>query len=314
MNGVVDALAPIRAEADAVRGALASDGAALLRGLLPAADVTEVAEEVRRALVGVGWLADDGTFRPIGESHLQPNPDFWPGYKAVWSLESLHRLAVHPRLTGLLGDVFGEQLFCHIPKVVRLAYPEGPGVIPTTPHQDMSLVSATTDVLTCWIPLVDVPRTRGPLKILRGSQDGGLRPIVGPNAFVNIRVAADDDDPAWASADFEIGDVLVFHNLTVHAALPNTTDQLRVSFDSRYQSAVEPVRPFSVDGHHVTNIGSLAENTAHWQSTEWVSVPDDIPIEPSPLPGRPLKEHVPHISVGPSRFVSIPRQRAEISV
>ena len=43
------------------------------------------------------------------------------------------------------------------------------------------------------------------------------------------------------TADFKAGDVLVFGMATVHASLDNQSDRCRLSSDSRYQLASEPV-------------------------------------------------------------------------
>jgi hypothetical protein len=45
----------------------------------------------------------------------------------------------------------------------------------------------------------------------------------------------------WLTADFRVGDVLVFGMDTIHASLDNQTSSLRISCDSRYQLASEPV-------------------------------------------------------------------------
>jgi hypothetical protein len=39
------------------------------------------------------------------------------------------------------------------------------------------------------------------------------------------------------------GDVLIFHSLTVHEALPNLSDQLRISLDCRFQNYRRAVNP-----------------------------------------------------------------------
>jgi hypothetical protein len=39
----------------------------------------------------------------------------------------------------------------------------------------------------------------------------------------------------WATTDYRPGDVIIFHCLTPHAALPNTTSSLRLSGDFRWQ-------------------------------------------------------------------------------
>jgi ectoine hydroxylase-related dioxygenase (phytanoyl-CoA dioxygenase family) len=45
---------------------------------------------------------------------------------------------------------------------------------------------------------------------------------------------------SWATTDYRAGDVLVFHCLTSHAALPNRGASLRISGDFRWQLAGQP--------------------------------------------------------------------------
>ena len=48
------------------------------------------------------------------------------------------------------------------------------------------------------------------------------------------------DPDTWATTDYEAGDVLVVHPYAPHAAMPNTSDQLRVTLDTRVQAARNP--------------------------------------------------------------------------
>ena len=45
----------------------------------------------------------------------------------------------------------------------------------------------------------------------------------------------------WLTAEFEMGDVLILSMYTMHASSDNRTNQIRLSSDSRYQLASEPV-------------------------------------------------------------------------
>ena len=45
----------------------------------------------------------------------------------------------------------------------------------------------------------------------------------------------------WQTSSFEMGDALIFSMFTMHASLDNTTNRFRLSTDTRYQRADEPV-------------------------------------------------------------------------
>jgi len=47
-------------------------------------------------------------------------------------------------------------------------------------------------------------------------------------------------EPGWATTDYHPGDVIVFHCMTPHAALPNRGSALRLSGDFRWQLPDRP--------------------------------------------------------------------------
>ena len=68
----------------------------------------------------------------------------------------------------------------------------------------------------------------------------------------------------WAASGLEAGDVVIFHSLAVHKALPNRSARLRLSVDARYQRADAPslakhLRPYG-------DLLSWAEIYAGWKS------------------------------------------------
>jgi ectoine hydroxylase-related dioxygenase (phytanoyl-CoA dioxygenase family) len=48
-------------------------------------------------------------------------------------------------------------------------------------------------------------------------------------------------DGRWLTTEFRAGDLLTFGMFTIHASLDNHSDRIRLSSDSRYQLASEPV-------------------------------------------------------------------------
>jgi len=45
----------------------------------------------------------------------------------------------------------------------------------------------------------------------------------------------------WQTTEFAQGDVLIFGMFTMHASVVNTSNRFRISADTRYQRANEPV-------------------------------------------------------------------------
>jgi ectoine hydroxylase-related dioxygenase (phytanoyl-CoA dioxygenase family) len=124
----------------------------------------------------------------------------------------------------------------------------------------------THNLLTAWVPLGDVPITTGGLIVLEGSHR--YDPIVRNYCQLDVdstcanqegenslsargfdRGGAITSDPAalrveqggrWLTAEFEMGDVLIFSVFLTHASLDNGSNTIRLSSDSRYQPASQP--------------------------------------------------------------------------
>jgi hypothetical protein len=81
------------------------------------------------------------------------------------------------------------------------------------------------------------------LQIAAGSHTNGVYDfdIAGGAGGIEIK---DPLEGRWVSADFAVGDVLLFHSMSVHKGLPNRSDKLRMSMDVRYQLVREP---FNID-------------------------------------------------------------------
>jgi hypothetical protein len=90
--------------------------------------------------------------------------------------------------------------------------------------------SGVQDMLTTWIPLAEVPAALGGLAVRPG---GHRDPPRHPRLLAGT-------EPGWATTDYRPGDVIIFHCLTPHAALPNTGHQLRLSADFRWQQPSHP--------------------------------------------------------------------------
>ena len=110
----------------------------------------------------------------------------------------------------------------------------------------------TQQLVTSWTPIGDVPLDMGPLAILVGSHRFDLL----KETYGNMDVDRDNvtgsfsKDPIelvdryggqWGTSSFKIGDALIFGMFTMHGSLDNTTNRYRISADTRYQRADEPV-------------------------------------------------------------------------
>ena len=258
----------------ALRRQMATDGFLFFRGLLPADEIVALRRQILQICDNYGWVAPgtelmDGIADPSAEG-MEPfcgvgvPPE---AYGDVQRLESFHRLAHNPALVNMLGQLFDETVLVHALKIGRLMIP-AKGNAPTPAHQDHIFIQGTKTVYTCWMPLGDCPRELGGLSVLRGSHKMGVFPVRAAEGAGGRHVIFDEDTPQeWFETDFQIGDVLVFHSLTVHKSIPNRTkNQIRLSTDFRYQPPSLPIETKSITPH--CNVLSWEEIYADWESKD----------------------------------------------
>jgi hypothetical protein len=234
MVGGVDELAdssPLQGEPDALRRCLGDDGYLFFRGLLPAAAMRAAADGVLAELHRGGWVDDrdipSGRRRALNSREALDDPAF----RAAIAGPAFNQIPYLARLRSLVRMILGPRAFSYPAKVLRAVYPERPPGVARGRHvhQDYS-VSGVQDMLTTWVPLMEIPVQLGGLGVRPGSHLGPpLRPRV-----------LGQGERGWATTDYRAGDVLIFHCLTSHAALPNRGTSLRLSGDFRWQRPDEP--------------------------------------------------------------------------
>ena len=253
---------------------MATDGFLFFRGLVPADETVALRREILQICDNYGWIAPgtelmDGIADPSADG-MEPfcgvgvPPE---AYGDVQRLESFHRFAHNPALVNMLSQLFDEKVLVHALKIARLMIP-AKGNAPTPAHQDHIFIQGTKTVYTCWMPLGDCPRELGGLSVLRGSHKMGVFPVRAAEGAGGRHVIFDEDTPQeWFETDFQIGDVLVFHSLTVHKSIPNRTkNQIRLSTDFRYQPPSLPIETKSITPH--CNVLSWEEIYADWESKD----------------------------------------------
>jgi hypothetical protein len=133
----------------------------------------------------------------------------------------------------------------------------------TAPHCDIVYMGrGTHDLYTAWIPYGDVSLEMGGLMILEKSHlqsdriknylesdvDTYCENIPSRNGWKNGGQLTNNPHSLrqkfgtrWLTSTFEMGDLLTFKMNTVHGSIDNQTRNIRLSTDTRYQRADEPV-------------------------------------------------------------------------
>ena len=168
-------------------------------------------------------------------------------------------LLTNPRLLDAVEAIVGPEIYSNPTQHVRIKPPEGclaggdtivGEIARTVWHQDLGTVMPEADasrILTVWIAITESNRENGCLLVAPGSHRRGLAPHCHdpqsnysrqaiPERLVGNRRVALEMDP---------GDVVFLTKLTMHASLPNLSEDVRWSVDLRYQPTGEPTgRPW----------------------------------------------------------------------
>ncbi len=150
-----------------------------------------------------------------------------------------------PRLLDVVEQFIGPEIYSNPVQHVRIkppeqALPEGftrnPLVTRTPWHQDLGVIDDEADesnILTVWFPITEVYEENGCLAVVPGSHKRDLvLHCPHPTGTVNIpeNIIGSEGIPLPMSP----GDVLFLTSKTMHTSLRNVSDEIRWSFDLRY--------------------------------------------------------------------------------
>lgn len=175
----------------------------------------------------------------LPQGGVQYDTPMWVG-KAVFSALS------NPNLLDAVESIIGPEVYSNPVQHVRIKPPEhltpknenGVAMLGATPwHQDNGVVlpeADETNMLTVWFPLLDAPIEAGPLQVIPYSHNDGLRTHCpgGPGGLAIPDQLLEMD--RTVPIPLKRGDVLFLSKRTCHSSLSNVSDNIRWSFDLRY--------------------------------------------------------------------------------
>jgi hypothetical protein len=191
----------------------------------------------------IGWAR--GKFREAlaAEDLIDPSKEVptWTGKppKTRRPIDALgttvwHEVVKQPELNAILRDVFDSDPVWIPIAAHRNGMPSGPlregQDIFAGRHQD-GFFNEGIQFAICWMPIRDITMNTGSFAVAPGTHRRGVLHVETGDGY-EIPPGTIPDD-AWRSAEFRVGDVLIFHYLTAHATLPNPSDEIRMSLDVR---------------------------------------------------------------------------------
>lgn len=239
-----------------LRAALDADGYLLLRGVLPRDDVLAARNEVFSRLAEVGEIkqpAIDGM--PTGTSNRQEKfPDLGAFWRSVCEGPAL-RSVTH---AGPMLDIMSRILDGPVrPFDFLWLRAMAPGRASAFHFDHVYMNKGTDRLFTVWTALGDVPLEDGPMLLVEGSHrwEDLIRQYRGfdvdndksrpGHVTMNPVELAEERDCRLLSANFRAGDILIVTMFMMHGSLDNCspTGRVRLSCDTRYQRADEPIDP-----------------------------------------------------------------------
>jgi phytanoyl-CoA hydroxylase len=179
----------------------------------------------------------------LPQANVQEDTPFWTGPAVFNTLRN-------EKLLDAVESIIGPEIYSNPVQHVRLKPPEhltpkdadGRVQLGKTPvHQDNGVVlpeADNTEMLTVWFPLWDATVENGCLVVWPGSHRQGLFdhcPSPG-----GLKIPGKLLDGKAKSMEMQRGDALFLTKLTVHASHSNHSENIRWSFDLRYNPIGQP--------------------------------------------------------------------------
>jgi hypothetical protein len=235
-------------DSEALHDRMREDGYLLLRGFFDREAVLAARRQILEALAAEDQI---DTRYPLMDAVVNEGRTggFRGGTNALTAAPAFQALVNSPTVMGFFDRFLGGPSRTYDYKWLRVVGPGGS----TGAHYDIVYMGrGTTNLYTCWIPLGDVPYKLGPLAILVGSHRfERIKETYGKMDVDRDHVAGwfstdpvelvDRHGGQWQTTEFQTGDVLIFGMFTMHGSIANTSDRFRLSSDTRYQLASEPV-------------------------------------------------------------------------
>lgn len=238
---VIDANAP----ADVFREAWKREGVLVVKGMFNADIISRTRADILRILYNSGWITNADDDHPLANLKLRcahPDLAYLRTYRRALKIPGLYELPHCGNVDAVAGKLGMDELF-RLPRVtLRIVFP---GSNPTPAHQDWATVQGYRGAATVWVPLVSCPLAMGPVTAIPGSHHQGLWQRTSAGSLREEVVITGGGD-RWVAAEIGVGDAVLFQSLTVHRAMPNVSQIMRLSIDFRMQPLDEVLHPGSL--------------------------------------------------------------------
>jgi hypothetical protein len=248
-------------DVDALRREMEAEGHLYLPGYLDREQVLDARRSLTDRLAEAGALRHD---RPSMEAVAAAEYRSGSAHPLARKCPDLEKVLYAGRMMAFFERFLGVPVQHYDYTWLRAVVPG----IGTPTHCDVVYMGrgARSNLYTAWTPLGEIDLAMGGLMILErshridrlretyGSRDVDtycanrpsgekVKAMFGENGTLapNPRQIRRSLGGRWLVGEFQPGDLIVFNVFTVHGGLDNQSDRLRLSTDSRYQPADEPI-------------------------------------------------------------------------
>lgn len=238
----------------ALRERLAADGYLLIRGLQDREAVLAARKVILENMARDGVVDMD---HPLMDGVISKDKT----KRTRLEDENGQLLARHPAVLAVVESQaifnFFQQFFGREPLTFTTKWLRamGPGAAGGAHFDSVYVGGGSRNVITVWTPFGDLTPDQGTLALLTGSHNlpsyEKIRKTYGQSDVDKDEFGGTFcKDPLeiqkhfggqWRTTEFRAGDVIMFGLLTMHKATTNTSDRWRISCDTRFQPADEPV-------------------------------------------------------------------------
>jgi phytanoyl-CoA hydroxylase len=169
-------------------------------------------------------------------------------------------LLTNRRLLDVVEQIIGPEIYSNPVQHVRIKPPlktvsdnlrkksSGSGLVTGTQwHQDQGVITSdadNSDILTVWIPMTKATTANGCLVVAKKSHNDGLvlhctKTETRPQ-WKQVEIPGEYITEEKITLEVEPGDVIFLTKLTKHSSLENNSEDIRWSFDLRYQPIGQP--------------------------------------------------------------------------
>jgi len=223
------------------------DGYLFFRNIIDLKKVNQTRSDVLDVLCRFGLIEENENNEPIWSGKVLA--DLIDVQTAIYALESYEQLRQCNEIMTIMERLWGAPVYSWKLVPVRTQPPKAG--TPTPAHQDYQLFFRGGRFSVGWIPLMDIDESVGGIELIPASHKifsetdyallegrfltGRAYSQVAAEKAVLLPQIPPEKVGGFVRTNYQLGDLLVLHDMVVHRSLPNVSKKFRLSMDTRFQ-------------------------------------------------------------------------------